>query len=305
MGRCLVTGGSGFIGKHVCAALQSKGYQLRVLDITIPHQAPPRVEYIAGSFADPSVLEQAMLGCDSIIHLGWTSLPASSNQAPLNDVEINIGGSIRLLERAVASGVKRFIFASSGGTVYGLTDKIPVTEKHPTEPLCSYGISKLTVEKYLDLFHQHHALRTTSLRIANPYGPGQDPHKPQGAVAVFSQLAIENQVAEIWGNGCVVRDFIHVQDVAQAFEAALSNDQAQGIFNIGTGIGTSLNELILQIEQITKKKLERQFHPPRQFDVPFSVLGVQKAKEILRWEPSTPLEKGLSQTIAWLMDQPY
>lgn len=298
--RCLVTGGNGFIGRHVCAALQNAGHQFRVLDIAIANQPLSGAEQIVGSFADSSVLEQGLRGCDSIIHLGWTSLPASSNQAPLNDVKFNIGGTIRLLEQAVAAGVKTVIFASSGGTVYGLTEETPVAEGHPTQPLCSYGISKLTVEKYLEFFHHHHGLRTISLRIANPYGPGQDPHKPQGAVAVFSQFALDNQTAEIWGDGHVVRDFIYIQDVAQAFAAALSNDQAQGVFNIGSGVGTSLNDLIYLIEQTTQKTLKRRHHPPRQFDVPVSVLDVQKAKEILQWQPTTPFEKGLLHTMTWL-----
>lgn len=298
--RCLVTGGNGFIGQHVCAALNASGYDLRVLDIAMARDPIPQVEYVVGSFADSAILEQALRGCESLIHLGWTSLPASSNQAPANDAEINVVGSVRLLEQAVTVGLKQVVFASSGGTVYGPPECTPIDEAHPTRPLCAYGISKLAVEKYLDFFHEHHGLRTTSLRIANPYGPGQDPRKPQGAVAVFAQLALQNATAEIWGDGGIVRDFIHIRDVAQAFVASLKHGESQGTFNIGSGRGISLDELIRVIEQSTQMKLKRRYLPARQFDVPISILDIQKARRVLGWAPTVTLNEGITDTIRWL-----
>lgn len=301
--RCLVTGGNGFIGQHVCAALSAGGYQVRVLDITVASDPLPQVEYFVGSFADPSILDQALRGCDALVHLGWTSLPASSNQTPANDAQINVVGSVRLLEQAVTAGVKQVVFSSSGGTVYGRSEYAPIDEVHLTRPLCAYGVSKLAVEKYLDFFHHHHALRTTSLRIANPYGPGQDHYKRQGVVAVFAQLALQGETAEIWGDGSVVRDFIHIHDVAQAFVSALGDRQTQGVFNIGSGQGTSLEELISAIEHSTQTELKRRYLPARQFDVPVSILDIQKAQRVLGWSPTIALNQGIAETINWLNTQ--
>lgn len=300
MKRCLVIGGNGFIGHHVCASLLENGLTVRTLDIAMPNPPSTSIEYFAGSFTDPGTLDGALLGCDTVIHLGWTSLPASSNKAPAADAMDNIVGSVRLLEAAQANGVRRVIFASSGGTVYGAHAKAPIDESFQTAPSCAYGISKLAVEKYLDLFHNLHGMETCSLRISNPYGEGQDPRRPHGAIAVFADRAIHGETIEIWGDGSVVRDFIHVKDVAAAFVAAATHREISGTYNIGSGCGTSLNQLLEMIEKETRNSIQRVYLPTRGFDVPVSILDIKRARAELLWEPRIDLARGIAEVVSLL-----
>lgn len=298
--RCLVVGGNGFIGQHVCTALKKTGLSVRILDIKHAGSNIDGVEYIIGSFTDTATLEHTLYGCDILIHLGWTSLPASSNKAAATDAESNIVGSVRMLEIALNAGVKRVVFASSGGTVYGHPKYVPIDEAHPTSPISAYGVSKLAVEKYLYLFHNLYGLETVSLRIANPYGEGQDPQRPQGAVTVFSYRAVHKMPIVIWGDGNIVRDYIHVKDVANAFVAAVLQPGIHGVFNIGTGRGTSLNSLLDMIESILGVPLERNYQPAREFDVYNNTLDIRHAKEVLRWTPKISLEDGVVDILAKL-----
>lgn len=305
MKRCLVIGGNGFIGHHVCSSLLEIGLTVRALDIAMPKIPSAQIEHFAGSFTDPGTLDGALLGCDTVIHLGWTSLPASSNKAPAADALDNIVGSVRLLEAAQANGVRRVVFASSGGTVYGTHAGVPVDESYQTAPSCAYGISKLAVEKYLDLFHNLHGMETCSLRISNPYGEGQDPRRPHGAIAVFAHRAIHGDPIEIWGDGSVVRDFVHVKDVAAAFIAAATRREINGTYNIGSGCGTSLNQLLELIERETGNVIQRVYLPTRGFDVPVSILNIQRARTELLWAPHIDLAQGITEAVSLLKQTTY
>jgi UDP-glucose 4-epimerase len=300
MSRCLVVGGNGYLGRHVCRALRIAGLAVRVLDLTLPHQPESSTEYLLGGFNDPASVGTALLGCDSLIHLGWSTLPATSNKAPVADAEDNLLGSLRLFEAAVVAGVGRIVFASSGGTVYGNPQTLPITENHPLDPGCAYGISKLAVEKYLHLFQQLHGIASTSLRIANPYGPGQDPHRPQGVVTVFAHRILHDLPIDIWGDGSVVRDFVHVADVAEAFVLAAQAVTLPTCCNIGSGVGTSLNDLLDSIEQQVGRTARRNYQPGRNFDVSASVLDIQQARRTLGWQPRRDLVTGIRETLAGL-----
>lgn len=306
--KILLLGGRGFLGSHIRNALIARGLAVRVFDR--PPQGQPRpamtegmVELFDGDFLNKEDVVAAVEGCDAVIHLVSTTLPKSSNDNPAYDVQTNLAGSLHLLESARRAGVKKIIFASSGGTVYGTPQAVPIPESHPTEPICSYGIVKLAIEKYLHYFWRMHGLDYCVLRIANPYGEGQRVSASQGAVAVFLGRALRNDPIDIWGDGSVVRDFIYVSDVAGAFLRALDHEGPDRVFNIGSGRGHSLNELLAEIEMALGRPVTRRYRAARTFDVPSNVLSVSLAGQRLGWSPTTGLGDGLERTIRWLNDR--
>lgn len=304
-GKCLILGGGGFIGAAVTERLIAEGVSLRVFDKNgvKPYRTfhdSENVEWVTGNFQDKVDLVSNLRDVDIVIHLISSTLPKSSNDAPIDDVEMNVIGTLRLLDAMREAGVKRIIYASSGGTVYGLPIAIPIKEDHPTQPEVSYGITKLMVEKYLFLYNHLHEIEHLILRIANPYGVGQRIETAQGAVAAFLHKAINKTPIEIWGDGSVVRDYLHVADVADAFAKALIYRGDERIFNIGTGVGTSLNELVSSIEEAVGYSVERRHLASRKFDVPVNILDNSLARTELNWSPKIPLLQGLSMTLASL-----
>lgn len=306
MKRVLVLGGNGFIGSHLVEALVAKGISTRVfsrahLDSFSNRSESQLIERVEGDFIHEGDVCNALEGCDICFHLVSTTLPKSSNDDPAFDVQTNIGGTVKLLNHAVKCGVKKIIFLSSGGTVYGTPKQIPIDEAHPTDPICSYGIGKLAIEKYLALYRALHNLDYTVLRLSNPYGERQRLISTQGAAAVFLNKIIKSEPLEIWGDGSVVRDYVHIADVTSALITAMNYQGNQHIFNIGAGEGKSLNELIETIEKVTGKSASRIYKPGRPFDVPISILSIAKAQELLNWRPTISFEEGLSRTTQWIL----
>ncbi len=308
--RCLVLGGRGFIGSHLVDALLENGYRVRCFDrphvtsLGDSHLTNPNFELYEGDFASEADVAEALVGCDICYHLVSTTLPKSSNADPVFDVESNLLGTVRLLTHAVKFGLKKVIFVSSGGTVYGVPIQLPILEMHPTDPVCSYGITKLGIEKYLGLFHHLHALDYTVLRLANPFGERQRTHASQGAIAVFLGKVLRGEPVEIWGDGSVVRDYIHIADVVDALLLSLEPTSGEHVFNIGAGYGHSLNEVLDAIEKATGRVANRQYLPGRAFDVPVSVLSIASAKDSLGWSPKVNFEQGLQRFAAWLERHP-
>lgn len=304
--RVLVLGGCGFIGSHLVDALLAANIRVRCFDrADIGHTGTPRgsnliYEFFAGDLASDADIASALEGCDVCVHLVSTTLPQSSNADPVYDVESNVVGTLGVLKHAVTAGVKKVVFVSSGGTVYGVPRQIPIPETHPTEPTVSYGITKLTIEKYLALFHTLHGLNYTVLRLANPFGERQRTQSSQGAVAVFAGKALRGEEVQIWGNGNVVRDYIYISDVVEALVAAIRYSGTEHIFNIGSGSGKSLNEVLDAIDQAIGHRIDRRYLPGRVFDVPRSVLDIERARHVLGWVPRTSFEDGLRRFIAWL-----
>jgi len=313
--RCLVLGGRGFIGSHLVDALLNRGYVVRCFDR--PHVAPlgeshlanPRFELYVGDFVSEADVANAVEGCDRCFHLVSTTLPKTSNADPLFDVESNVMGTIKLLNHATSTGVKKIVFLSSGGTVYGPPIKLPIEEDHPTNPICSYGITKLAIEKYLGLYHQLHGLDYTVLRLSNPFGERQRTEASQGAVAVFLGKVLRGETIELWGDGSVVRDYFHVSDAITAMLAVTEYRGSKKTFNIGSGRGASLNEVLAIIEQVTGRKALRHHMPARAFDVPASILSVDRAKRELGWIPQVSMRDGIERMAHWLessmKDFPY
>jgi UDP-glucose 4-epimerase len=303
--RFLILGGAGFIGSHLCDALLSAGHSVRLFDrLGIP---PYRVftenepiEWIQGDFTSEAEIQNAVEGCQVVFHLVSTTLPKSSNDDPVYDVESNVVGTLKLLNAARHAKVEKVVFVSSGGTVYGVPQIVPITETHPTDPVSSYGIGKLAIEKYLHLYEVLHGMNYCVLRLANPFGERQRANAAQGAVAVFMDRAIHNQPIEIWGDGSVVRDYIYIADVVDALMKAALYSGIERLFNIGSGQGKSLNDILAAIEVLLDRPVTRNYLAGRAFDVPANVLDIARAQKHLAWSPQVSFETGLTGTFRWL-----
>lgn len=298
--RALVTGGSGFLGRHLIESLLDSGIAVRSIDLNKPLWLDGRVEFYEGDFTAIKQIEHVLEGCDVVFHLASTTLPKSSNDDIRFDISSNLLGTIGLLELAAERKIRKFVFISSGGTVYGVPETIPVSESHPTNPTCSYGIIKLAIEKYLQMFRRLHGLDTISLRLANPYGEYQRVDRAQGAIAVFCDKALRGESIEIWGDGTVVRDYVYVKDVVNAMLKSLEVGYAGNGINIGYGAGFSLEEVIRRIEKALGRDVARHYRPARGFDVPKIHLDINLAKRVLDWTPEVDLEQGIARLINWL-----
>lgn len=303
--RCLILGGKGFIGSHLVEALLKQGMLVRVFDRVgaenlINTHLRSQVEFIEGDFADADIIASALEDIDICFHLISTTIPKTSNEAPAFDIQSNVLSTINLLEQARKTGLKKILFLSSGGTVYGTPKYLPIDEKHPTDPQCSYGISKLAIEKYLELYRLLYGIDYAVLRVSNPYGERQRLVAAQGAVAVFMGKALNNEKIAIWGDGSVARDYIYIGDVVGALLAAMNYSGKEHIFNIGHGEPLKLLDLITAIESVVGKKIELEFMPARQLDVPINVLDINRAKLELGWVPKVSLNDGLLTMKNWI-----
>jgi len=303
--KALVIGGNGFIGTNLVDALLEDGNKVRVFD-RYPsrfRKQDPRVEYMPGDFANHGEVHQAVEGMDWVFHLAYTTLPQTSNEDPVYDVRSNVIDTVQLLTECRDSKVRKIIFVSSGGTIYGVPLSVPINEQHPTDPICSYGITKLTIEKYLRLFHQLWGLDYVVTRISNPYGELQNPESKQGAVGVFLGNVRAGRPITIWGDGEVIRDYIYIGDAVQAMVKAAGYDAGPNghrIFNIGAGTGHSLNQLVDTIRAVADRPVSVSYEPARAVDVPANVLDITRARTVLGWSPQTGLADGISRAWNWV-----
>lgn len=303
--KITIFGGGGFIGSTIADRLLKDGHELRIFER--PRVEPYRnfssnehVEWLTGDMLSLFDVGHAIDGADVVLHLVSTTLPKNSNDDPVYDVQSNMVASLHLLNEMVARQVPKIVFISSGGTVYGSPVYLPVDEKHPTEPRVSYGITKLAIEKYLLMYQQLHGIRATILRVTNPYGERQRVETAQGAVGVFLSRALKDLPLEIWGDGTVTRDYIYVGDVAEAFAKAITYSGSESVFNISSGMGTSLNDLIIILGSVLERKLKCNYFPGRAIDVPVSVLDNTLAKNELGWTPQMQLADGIAKTAEWV-----
>jgi UDP-glucose 4-epimerase len=295
--RILITGGGGFIGKHLVERLLGMGHFVSVLDIVAPEIKDKNLTYVSGSFLDDDVVLGAIQGMDVLYHLAATKFPQKANAEPIVDISENIIGSARLFQAAVNCGVERSVFCSSGGTVYGETNAVPIHEDQPTSPIAAYGVSKLAIENYLRFFGRQSDMKTVSLRVANPYGPKQNVQNAQGALTTFCHKATLAQQIEIWGDGKVERDYIFINDAIDAFVACLDAELDGRPINIGSGIGISLNTILEHIRVVSGVDLNVKYLPGRAFDVPKNYLDINRAARVLNWTPRTSLGAGITMTL--------
>ncbi len=294
----LVLGGNGFIGSHLVDTLLAQGHSVRVFDKYEEHYRKPLpgVDYRVGDFGNRGLLADALKEIDLVFHLITTTVPKTSNDDPAFDVQSNVIDTIYLLEQCVEKRIKKVAFVSSGGTVYGKPVKLPIPEDSPTEPECSYGITKLTVEKYLALYNHLYGLDYTVVRPSNPYGERQNPNGIQGAATVFLGKVAKGEAIEIWGDGEIVRDYIYIGDLVEGIYSAATVTTPSRIFNLGSGTGYSLNEIVKVIQQVTGQEVKVAYKAKRTFDVPKIYLDIARAKEELSWCPTTSLTEGIGRT---------
>lgn len=295
--RVVIVGGAGFIGTALTIRLRCHGTDVvvldsqrridRVRDLLAGVECRP-FEFAAGDDARP-FLRQG----DTLVHLACPTNPTTSMLSFAHDAESNILPSIRLFDAAAAAGVRRVVFGSSGGTVYGSPRSLPVQEHEMSPPLSAYGASKVAIEHYLSLYRQ---FLPVSLRIANPYGDYQLRGTTVGVIARYMRAALDGTALEVWGDGSVVRDYIDIDDVASAFESALvTEDLAAGAYNIGSGIGTSVAQIITALSALSTRPLEVSYLEARAYDVPSITLDPARFMCATGWAPRTGLVEGIGK----------
>ncbi len=301
MTKVVVVGGNGFIGSHVKGYLTASGLDVSVVDRHPERYRQTHARFVVGDIDDPAVFRAAADGAQVVVYCATASVPHTSAADPAADVVANLLPFLRFLHLVRRERIRRVVLFSSGGTVYGLARPALVTETHPTNPIVSHGIVKLAMEKYLATSAHVDGLEAIVLRVSNAYGERQDPFGRFGAVATFLGCFARHQPITIWGHGGTIRDYVHVNDIATATVAAVTSKHANGVYNIGSGEGHSLNELVETIADATGQPapLVRHEHS-RWFDVPQIVLDNTRARGDLNWQREISLSQGIAMTWRWV-----
>jgi UDP-glucose 4-epimerase len=299
--KALIIGGNGFIGSHLVDSLVETGWEVVILDVYKRRYdpIPEKAYFIQGDISQKFLLREALNGVDVVFHLAWTSIHEISNLDTVVDVQDNLIPSLLILNACRVAQVKKIVFLSSGGTVYGAPQKLPIKETSQKYPLNSYGILKLTVEKYLQLYKHLYGLDYTVLRPSVPYGPRQNPLGRQGAVSVFLYRVTRGLPIQIWGDGQTSRDYFYIADLIQALTRCTRKTR-HAVYNIGGGREITLLELLHEVERAVNREAITQFLPARDFDVQNLVLDTTLALKDLQWKPGVPLQQGIEMTCHWL-----
>ncbi len=300
--KILVTGGAGFIGSNLASALVESDHSVVIIDDLSTgkrENVPPEARFHEMDISSPvvdKIFEKEKF--DVIFHMAAQMDVRNSVENPRNDAEINILGGINLLQSSVKHRIKKFIFSSTGGAIYGEQDYFPADEKHPLNPLSPYGISKLAFEKYLYFYNIQHGLPYAALRYANVYGPRQNSHGEAGVVAIFCERLLRGNKAVIYGDGLQTRDFVYVEDVVKANLLALDYDESD-LFNVGTGIEIDINTIFEKIKAATgsdQKRINEAAMPGEQRR---SCIAYEKIAGKLGWSPGVGLDEGIEKTVAF------
>ena len=299
--RCLVLGAGGFIGANLCDGLLAAGALVTGLGRPPRGRDPPAdVAWIEGDFGDAFRLRDACAGAEVVFHLLGGGLPANSNLDPVADALGAIPPSLRLLEACRDARVRRLVFVSSGGTVYGAAGAEPIAETAATDPISAYGVGKLAIEKYIQVFHHLHGQDYAILRVANPYGPHQLPGRAQGLIGALMQKVVGGEAIEIWGDGSVVRDFLHVDDLVAAM-IRVAATKGPCLYNVGSGVGRSVRSILDDVAAIAGARMpEVRYLPARAADVPVSILSIDRIARETGWRPTTSWSAGLRSTYDWV-----
>jgi UDP-glucose 4-epimerase len=305
MKRILVTGGAGFIGSHIVDAYIQRGYEVDIIDNLSTgslNNVNKKAELFKIDILDEEIGKIFKERRYEIVshHAAQMNVRVSVEK-PIFDVQNNIIGTVNILNNCVKNGVKYFIFASTGGAIYGEQNNYPTDETHSTNPDSPYGISKLTGEKFLNYFFKSYGLQYVALRYANVYGPRQNPYGEAGVVAIFSKKMLNGEKVVIFGDGKQTRDFVFVEDVVRANLIVLEN-RPVGCYNISTGIETNINDIFREIANLTEYELPPQYEPPRKGEQRRSVLDYSKAKKVFGWKPEINLKSGLEKTVEYFKD---
>ena len=298
--KILVTGGAGFIASHIADAFLAAGHEVVVLDDLSGGKrtnVPAAAKFYHADIRAPEVREIMQNERPQVLCHHAAQMDVRRSVAdPAFDADVNVLGTINLLEGARASGVEKVLFASSGGAVYGEQEEFPAPERHPTHPLSPYGITKATGEHYLFYYHAVYGLPYVALRYANVFGPRQDPHGEAGVVAIFTERLLDGEVPTINGDGKQTRDYVFVADVVRANVRALETSFI-GPVNIGTGVETDVNALYAHLRVLTGSPHQAMHGPAKAGEQRRSVVANGRAAEVLGWRPDMPLEEGLRRTV--------
>lgn len=301
--KITILGGDGFIGSHlVDKLLGSNKHNLTILSRTKNKfsKMHKNVNYIFGDFNDIDILRKAIWDSDLVIHLISTTVPTTSNLDPIYDIKSNLIGTLNLLEEMNKLKIKNFIFLSSGGTVYGNPNYVPIDEEHPLNPINSYGIVKMSIEKYIELYAKKYNFRYCIIRPSNPYGPRQNFDGIQGVISTFLYKSINNEPLTVWGNGSEIRDYIYIDDLINILHLIIEDKLKNTIYNIGYGQGYSVQDIIKTIEHILHKKLDIKYQDVNLLMVQEVTLDITKIKKDFCWRPKTSLLSGIQKHLDWL-----
>ena len=304
--KIAVTGGAGFIGSHVADRFIREGHKVTVID-NLSTGVESNVNKKARFFKvdiRSAVIDKILekIKPDVLCHHAAQIDVRKSTDDPIFDADVNILGSLNLLNACVKHKVKKVIFASTGGAIYGEQDYFPADEKHPARPLSPYGVTKLTIEKYLHLYRVTYGLEYVSLRYANVYGPRQNPLGEAGVVAIFAERLLAGKKAVIYGDGKQTRDFVFVEDVVEANLLALDHPKSD-VFNIGTGTETNVNSIFGMLKEETGSRQKKIHAPPKPGEQERSVLDYSKAQRLLKWKPKCDLSTGMSKTVEFFQEE--
>ena len=319
--KCLVTGGAGFMGSHLVDKLIERGDRVVIIDNLSTGKKENlnlKARFYKIDIRSPEISEIFRKEKPEIVfHFAAQIDVRKSVENPIRDAKINILGSLNLIQNFVSANQrsaqrkptfpKKFIFASTGGAIYGDTDVIPTPENYPENPESPYGICKLAIEKYLHFYKKTYGLNSVILRFANVYGPRQNSKGEAGVIAIFCDKMLKNEEVIINGDGEQTRDFVFVDDVINAALLAISGEQFSGsslaVYNIGTAKETSINEIFRKIKELTNSNCKEIHGPAKPGEQKRSCLDYSKAKKELNWQPEYDLEKGLKETINWFKNE--
>ena len=302
----LVTGGAGFIGSHIADACLAAGHAVTIIDdlsMGKKENVNPKAAFVQMDIRSkelPGVFEKGAF--DAVVHLAAQMDVRKSVDDPQFDASVNILGSLNILEQSRKFNVKKFVFASTGGAIYGEQETFPADESHPLRPISPYGISKLSIEKYLYYYHEVFGLAYVSLRFGNVYGPRQNPHGEAGVIAIFTSKMLAGEQPMINGDGMQTRDYVYVGDVVKAALFGVQH-AGTGIFNVGTGIETNVNQLFGILRELTGSSCDETHAPAKKGEQLRSVLDARLLQKTGSWSASMPLKDGLRKTVEFFRDK--
>lgn len=293
----LLLGGNGFIGSGLAEALRGAGERVVVLDARAPRADVDwqGIDYRQANPFAADAIDAALADCEVVVHLASITTPASADADPVRDAEENLIGTLRLLEVMRRRGRRRIVYLSSGGTVYGNPDHLPVSESHPLRPICAYGVVKVAVEHHLRIHAHAGVLDPVVIRASNPYGARQAASRAQGFIGIAMARLLAGTPLQLWGDGNQVRDFLHIDDLLRLLVAVVRRD-IRGVFNAGGGVGHRLEAVCALIEQAAGAPLRIERLPARRFDVREIVLDIDAARQAFDWSPVIPLSDGIQRT---------
>ena len=304
MESCIIFGGNGFIGSHLAEGLVRNGYDVKIFcrypDSSNLAGIKNEIEILQGDFLNETDVKRALDGVDYLFHYISTTNPVTAVTDPVFDITSNIAGSVKLFQAATDSGLKKVIFSSSGGTVYGETQRKFINEDAPLQPQNPYGISKVAIENYLRFFHHTYGLKNLILRYSNPYGERQNPHAKQGVIPVFLNKIKQNEKPVIFGDGTSIRDYIYIQDAIEATLACLKLPSHDSVFNIGSGQGVSLNQLIDIMSEVTERNVHPTYGSDSKVFVSRIVLDISRISKVTGWVPKVSIQEGILKTWEWI-----